>query len=204
MRNEKRQANKYYCEELNNIMALDNFFLDREDALLLIIDIQERLAVAMKEIGRVVKNCEHLIELAKMIAIPIIVTEQYPKGLGRTVPELQSILPEYRPIEKVAFNCCNEPTFLSEIKKRGRKKVIVTGMETHVCVLQTTASLLKEGFIPHVVQDAVCSRTEENWKTGIEFMRDAGAAITCTETVLFQLLKVAGTEEFKKISQRIK
>jgi len=132
------------------------------------------------------------------------VTEQYPKGLGRTVPELQSAIPEYKPIEKVAFNCCNEPAFLSEIKRTGRKKVIVTGMETHVCVLQTTVSLLKDGFIPHVVQDAVCSRTEENWKTGIEFMRDAGAVITCTETALFQLLKVAGTEEFKKISQRIK
>ena len=185
-------------------MTIDNFFLDKEDSVLLIIDIQERLAVAMKERDKVVKNCQHLIELAKMINIPVMVTEQYPKGLGRTVPELQSAIPEYKPIEKVVFNCCNEPAFMSEIKKRGRKKVIVTGMETHVCVLQTTASLLKDGFIPHVAQDAVCSRTEENWKAGIEFMRDAGAVITCTETALFQLLKVAGTEEFKKISQRIK
>ena len=77
-------------------------------------------------------------------------------------------------------------------------------METHICVLQTTIGLLQDGFMPHVVQDAICSRTEENWRAGLEFMRDAGAVITCTETVLFQLLKVAGTEEFKKISQRIK
>jgi nicotinamidase-related amidase len=183
---------------------LENYFLDKEDAALLIIDIQERLAPAMKEKDKVVKNCQHLIELAKMINIPILVTEQYPKGLGRTVPELQSVLPLYKPVEKTAFNCCGEPAFLAQLRTMNRKKIIVTGMETHVCVLQTVTSLLKGGFIPHVVQDAVCSRTEENWNMGIAFMRDAGAVITGTETVLFQLLKVAGTEEFKKISQRIK
>jgi len=183
---------------------LENYFLDKEDAALLIIDIQERLAPAMKQGDRVIKNCQHLIELAKMIDIPITLTEQYPKGLGRTVPELQAVLPQYKPIEKTTFNCCGEPACLAQLRNINRKKVIVVGMETHVCVLQTVTSLLKGGFIPHVVQDAVCSRAEENWKTSIEFMRDAGAVITCTETVLFQLLKVAGTEEFKKISQRIK
>jgi nicotinamidase-related amidase len=182
----------------------DRFVLEKNDAALLIIDVQERLAPAMKQGDRVIKNCQHLIELAKMIDIPIIVTEQYPKGLGRTVPELQSVLPQYKPTEKTAFNCCGEPACLAQIRNLGRKKIIVIGMETHVCVLQTVTSLLQEGFIPHVARDAVCSRAEENRKTGIEFMRDAGAVITCTETVLFQLLKVAGTEEFKKISQRIK
>jgi nicotinamidase-related amidase len=185
-------------------MALGDFILNKEDAVLLIIDIQERLVPAMKDKDKVVKNCQHLIELAKMYAIPVLVTEQYPKGLGRTVPELQSSLAEYRPIEKTSFGCCGEPAFLSELKKLNRKKIIVTGMETHVCVLQTVTGLLKDGLVPHLVQDAVCSRSEENWKTGIEFMRDAGAIVTCTETVLFQLLKAAGTEEFKKISQRIK
>jgi nicotinamidase-related amidase len=185
-------------------MEIDNFFLDKEDALLLIIDIQERLAVVMKEKDKVVKNTQHLIELAKMISFPVVVTEQYPKGLGRTVPELQTAIPGYKPIEKTSFDCCGETSFLSEIGKFGKKKIIIAGMETHVCVLQTTTSLLKAGFVTHVVQDAICSRTEENWRTGIAFMHDAGAVVTCTETVLFQLLKVAGTEEFKKISQRIK
>jgi nicotinamidase-related amidase len=120
------------------------------------------------------------------------------------VPEIRAVLSEYRPVEKMTFNCCSEPAFLSEIKKPGRKKVIITGMETHICVLQTTTGLLRDGFIPHVVQDAVCSRTKENWKTGTEFMRDAGAVVTCTETALFQLLKVAGTEEFKAVSRMIK
>lgn len=185
-------------------MTVDNYLLDKEDAVLLIVDIQERLAVVMKEKDRVVKNCQHLIELAKMINLPIVVTEQYPKGLGRTVPELRDAIPDYLPIEKIAFNCCGEPAFAAEIRKLGKKKVIISGMETHICVLQTTTGLLKEGFVPHVVQDAICSRTEENWRTGLELMRDAGAVVTCTETVLFQLLKAAGTEEFKKISQRIK
>ncbi|HEX9020704.1 MAG TPA: hydrolase [Nitrospirota bacterium] len=191
-------------QEKEHTKALDKFFLDRNDAALLVIDIQERLAVVMKDRERVVRNCLHLIGLAKMIRLPVVVTEQYPKGLGRIVPELQSMIPDYRPIEKTAFNCCGEPAFVSELKRLGRKKIIITGMETHVCVLQTTAGLLQDGFVTHVVEDAVCSRTEENRKIGIEFMRDAGAVITGTETVLFQLLKVAGTEEFRKISQRIK
>ncbi len=185
-------------------MAVEKFMLDKEDAVLLIIDVQERLAPVIWEKERMLKNCGHLIELAKMINVPLIVTEQYPKGLGRTVPELQSILPEYKPVEKTTFNCCGEPAFLTQLRKIGRKKVLVAGMETHVCVLQTVTSLLNEGFIPHVVKDAVSSRTEANWSTGLEFLRDAGAVVSCTETVLFQLLKVAGTEEFKKISQRIK
>ncbi|HTF98953.1 MAG TPA: hydrolase [Nitrospirota bacterium] len=185
-------------------MALDKFVLQKEDAVLLIVDIQDRLAAVMTEKDRVVKNCGHLIELAKMLHIPIVVTEQYPRGLGRTVPELTAALPDVRPVEKVAFNCCGEPAFLSELKKTGRKSVIMTGMETHICVLQTTLGLLQEGYRVHAVEDAMCSRTKANWKTGTAFMRDAGAVVTCTETVLFQLLQVAGTEEFKKISQRIK
>jgi nicotinamidase-related amidase len=185
-------------------MILDKFFLESNDSVLLIIDIQDKLAAVMKERDRVVKNNLLLIELSKMLKIPVVVTEQYPKGLGRTVPEIRAVLSEYRPVEKMTFNCCSESAFLSEIRKHGRKKVIITGMETHICVLQTTAGLLQDGFIPHVVQDAVCSRTKENWKTGTEFMRDAGAVVTCTETALFQLLKVAGTEEFKAVSRMIK
>ena len=183
---------------------MEKFLLDKENTVLLIIDIQDKLAAVMKYKDQMVKNCLHLIELAKMQNIPVVVTEQYPKGLGRTVAEIRAAVPSYRPFEKVAFNCCGEPAFLTEIKKQGKKKIIVTGMETHVCVLQTCIGLLREGLDVHLVQDAVCSRTRENWKTGIEFMRDAGAVVTCTEAVLFQLLKAAGTEEFKKIVQRIK
>ncbi len=185
-------------------MTLDKFELNKEEAVLLIVDIQEKLAAVMKERERVVKNNLHLIELAKMIGMPVMVTEQYPKGLGKTVPEIREALPSYHPVEKMTFNCCDEPVFLRDVKGHGRRTVILTGMETHICVLQTCIGLLKSGITVHVVRDAVCSRTKENWKTGIEFMRDGGAVVTGTETALFQLLKKAGTEEFKKISQRIK
>jgi nicotinamidase-related amidase len=185
-------------------MTLDKFFLEKEDSVLLIVDVQEKLASVMQERERVVGNNLHLLELAKMIGMPVMVTEQYPKGLGLTVAEIRESVPVYRPVEKMTFDCCGRPPFLEELKGHGRRTVILTGMETHICVLQTCLGLRKGGVNVHVVRDAVCSRTRDNWKTGIEFMRDAGAVVTSTETVLFQLLKKAGTEEFKKISLRIK
>jgi nicotinamidase-related amidase len=104
----------------------------------------------------------------------------------------------------MSFDCCGEGSFNERIRLLGRKKIIVTGMETHICVLQTGLGLLREGYHVHLVSDAVCSRAKQNWKAGVEFIRDAGAVVTNTETALFQLLRVAGTEEFKRISQRIK
>jgi nicotinamidase-related amidase len=183
---------------------MEKFLLDKDDAVLLIIDVQERLAAVMEQKDKVAKNIQHLIELAKMVKMPVVVTEQYSKGLGGTVPELRSAISGYQPIEKISFDSCGQTGFLEELKKHGRKTAVITGMETHICVLQTCLGLLRAGMNAHVVDDAVCSRTAENWRTGLELMRDAGAVVTCTETVLFQLLKVAGTEEFKKISQRIK
>jgi nicotinamidase-related amidase len=183
---------------------MEKYFLSKDTAALVIVDVQERLAAVMKMKDAVIKNCLQLIELSKMFNIPIVATEQYPKGIGRTVEEIRNALPAYHPVEKMTFSCCDEQAFPDEIKKLGKKTIILTGMETHVCVLQTCISLLHDGFDVHLVRDAVCSRAKENWKTGIEFMRDAGAVITSTETALFQLLKVAGTEEFKTISKRIK
>lgn len=183
---------------------MEKFHLSSDNVGFVFIDIQERLANVMKEKEKVVNNCLHLIELAKLLDIPLILTEQYPKGLGITVEEIRKALPEYKPIEKITFSCCDEPSFLNEIKKINRKTLILTGMETHVCVLQTCIGLLSCGYNIHVIKDAICSRTKDNWKTGIEFMRDSGAVITCTETVLFQLLRRAGTQEFKAIVTRIK
>lgn len=185
-------------------MTLDKFIIDKEDTVLLIVDIQDKLAAVMKEKDKVIKNNLHLIELAKMISMPVMVTEQYPRGLGTTVPKIREALPFYRPLEKMTFDCCGQPAFLEELKEHNKSSVVLTGMETHICVLQTCIGLLRGGINVHVVEDAICSRVKENWKIGTEFMREAGAVVTCTETVLFQLLKVAGTAEFKKISQRIK
>jgi len=183
---------------------MEKFFLDKDKAVLVIVDIQERLAVVMEKKQKVIDNCLHLIEAAKLIRIPVILTEQYSKGLGPTVKEIREALPSYKPLEKMTFSCCKEPSFTESLASTGRKKIILAGMETHVCVLQTCTGLLKEGYEVHTVMDAVCSRTEDNFRTGIEFMRDAGAVITCAETALFQLLERAGTEEFKIISKRIK
>ena len=183
---------------------MDKFFLTKEDAILVVVDIQERLAAVMSERQKVIGNSLHLIEAAKVLHFPILLTEQYSKGLGPTVPEIKGALPSYEPIEKLMFSCCGEPMFNKSIASTGKRKVILCGMETHVCVLQTCLGLIKEGYTVHVVQDAICSRSKENYRIGVEFMRDAGAVITGTETVLFQLLEKAGTEEFKIISKKIK
>jgi nicotinamidase-related amidase len=200
----QHNKDKIFSEGSNSIMTADKFFIDKENTVLLIVDIQDKLAAVMKEKDRVVKNNLHLVELAKMIGMPVMVTEQYPRGLGTTVPEIREALPFYRPVEKMTFDCCGQPAFLEELREHNKSNVVLTGMETHICVLQTCIGLLRGGINVHVVQDAICSRTKDTWKIGIEFMREAGAVVTCTETVLFQLLKVAGTEEFKAISKRIK
>jgi nicotinamidase-related amidase len=132
------------------------------------------------------------------------VTEQYPKGLGPTVTEIKDSLQPYAPIEKITFSCCGEKSFLDAASGTGKNQIILVGMETHVCVLQTCIDLLQAGHVVHVVSDAVCSRSFENYRTALEYMRDAGAVITCTETVLFQLLERAGSDEFRAISKRIK
>lgn len=185
-------------------MSMEKFRLKRDDALLVIVDIQERLAVAMSEKDRVIANTKHLIEAAKLLNFPLLVTEQYPKGLGPTVQELNEALLPSPAIEKLTFSCCGETSFMEAVKNTNRKQIILVGMETHVCVLQTCIDLLSEGYVLHVVSDAICSRSDSNYRTALEYMRDAGAVITCTETVLFQLLEKAGSDEFKAISRRIK
>ena len=183
---------------------LDLFTLDRAETALVLVDVQERLAVVMEERQQVLDNCRRLIEGAKILDLPVAVTEQYPKGLGPTEEELRGVLLSYEPFEKITFSCCGEPGFNSALEALGRKKILLAGMETHVCVLQTGLDLLRQGYGVHLVRDAVCSRDEENRITGLDLMRDAGAVITSTETVLFQLLGRAGTDEFKSISKLVK
>ncbi len=183
---------------------MNKFILNKDSSTLVVVDIQEKLVPAMKKREQVYNNCGHLIELAKLIDLPIVLTEQYPKGLGPTVPEIKDVLPSYAPLEKVTFDCCRGEGFLDKIASLQKTHIILTGMETHICVLQTCLSLLKEGYFVHLISDAVCSRKKADFRTGIEMMRDAGAVINCTETALFQLLEKAGTPEFKTISKRIK
>jgi len=185
-------------------VKMDKFLLDKNDVVLVFVDIQERLAAVMADRQRVVDNCLHLIEAAKLLNIPILLNEQYPKGLGPTVSEIREALHPNEPLEKLTFSCCRGGSFFKALEASARKKVVLAGMETHVCVLQTVLDLLNGGYPVHVVRDATCSRTPDNFNTATEFMRDAGAVITCAETVLFQLLEKAGTDEFRAISKRIK
>lgn len=180
------------------------YTLRREDSLLVVIDIQDKLAGVMKFRETVVTNTLHLIHLARLTGMPIVLTEQYPKGLGPTVEEIGRELGESKAVEKMTFSCCDDDAFVEELSGHGRRTALLAGMETHICVLQTCLGLLDRGFTVHVVSDAVCSRTKENWRTGLELMRDAGAVTTSTEIALFQVLRVAGTEEFKAISKRIR
>ncbi|QER41397.1 hydrolase [Thermodesulfobacterium sp. TA1] len=183
-------------------MDWEKYFIRPEEAVLVIVDVQEKLVKAMEEkvVSKVIKNISILIEVAKGLGIPIMITEQYPKGLGPTIEEIKTVLPEYTSIEKITFDCCGEQRFLESLEAFGRRKVILTGMETHICVYQTALSLLNKGYCVFLPKDAVCSRREENWKTGLQLSILAGALPVDTETITFQLLQRAGTEEFKKLS----
>ncbi|MEW6720964.1 MAG: hydrolase [Thermodesulfobacteriota bacterium] len=182
--------------------------LEREDAALVVIDVQERLVPAIdKELyERSRKNIVVAIEAAGVLGVPILLTEQYPKGLGRTVPQILQAL-EGRPhelVEKTTFSCARDEGFLSVLAKTGRRQVILAGMETHVCVYQTALDLLNAGYEVFVLDDGVSSRYPHNHRSGIEAMRDAGVRLVPMETAVFQLLKVAATPEFKKISSLLR
>ena len=179
--------------------------LDRGDALLLLVDVQDRLAQAMppEGIARLIKNAGVLLKVARRLGLPVVASEQYKKGLGDTIPELRELLAS-PPIEKLEFSCGASKPVAREILQTGRKQVIVAGMEAHVCVFQTVRDLLREGFAVFLPQDAIVSRTEENRQVGLRLCEKAGATLTSTETVLFDLLGVAGTPEFKELAPLIR
>jgi nicotinamidase-related amidase len=140
----------------------------------------------------------------EILACPYFITEQYPRGLGETVAELGMYRQKAGAMEKMAFSCCRDAPLADELSRAGVHHVLLAGMETHVCVLQTALDLLADGFFVHVVRDAVLSRSRDNWQAGLELMRSAGAVVTTTETALFQLQETAGTDTFKKISKLVK
>lgn len=182
---------------------MDKYRLIKEESLLLVIDIQERLVPVMDYKDQVIKNTEILAKAAKEMDIPIVVTEQYPKGLGKTVPELNEVLSDAQLFEKNVFTAYTEEV-KEAIEKSGKKKIIITGMETHVCVFQTVRDLIEDGYQVFVAKDAVSSRTKMNYRNGLDLMYQVGATISNTETIAFDLLKISGTPEFKIISKLIK
>lgn len=183
-----------------------SFQIEREEMVLVIIDVQESLVKAMESevVRNLIRNLQTLIAFAQEMGIPIVMTEQYPRGLGMTISEIQQALPSLPPIEKVSFSCGRVDAFNETLDRMGRRVILLTGMETHVCVLQTAAHLIQKGFEVHVVADAVCSRRKLDWEIGLQWMEKKGAMISTTEIIAFQLLKEAGTEEFKRLSKRVK
>ncbi len=180
--------------------------LTREGSTLVVLDVQERLFAAMDADHReeVAKNLKVLATVARRLSLPILVTEQYPKGLGHTLPELKEALGPVEPVEKVTFSCCDTEEFNARLRTTKRKQVILAGIEAHVCVLLTGLDLLADGYTVQVAADAVTSRTQGNWRMGVEQLRQGGAVITTTESVLFQLLGKADTDDFRALAKLIK
>lgn len=173
----------------------------------LVIDIQERLAAVMpsEEMNAAIRNSVILMETAKEFGMPIIVSEQYPKGLGPSVEPICAALPEgYQPVPKVVFSCCRVPELQQTFDQLGGYDLIVCGIEAHVCVLQTTLDLLRQGRRVFVAADAICSRYLHNRQLALDLMRPAGAVIGSTEIFAFGLLGAAGTDRFKRISNLVK
>jgi nicotinamidase-related amidase len=181
--------------------------LARKRTALVIIDVQERLFPAMDADHReeVMRNLKVLAAAAWRLQVPALVTEQYPKGLGHTLPELKDALPNgLEPIEKVAFSCWGVEAFRSRLIATGTRQVLLGGIEAHVCVLMSALDLLGEGYAVHVVADAVTSRTQANWRLAMHQLRQAGAVVTTTETALFQLLRQADTDDFRELARLIR
>jgi nicotinamidase-related amidase len=178
--------------------------LRRSQAGLVVVDMQERLLPAMHQAESVVQNVTRLARAVALLRVPVCVTEQYRKGLGPTVQEIAESIVGFAPLAKTAFSVCGAPGFLEALGARGISEVILCGIESHVCVLQSCLELLERGLKIFIVADATTSRTLENHGLAIERMREAGGIIVSTEMLIFELLERAGTDEFRKILPLIK
>ena len=173
---------------------------------LVVVDIQERLLPPIFNKDSLVKNAQLLIRLAKILSMPILLSTQYKKGLGDTVPDVATLLDDVRPIDKLEFSCFGSDHFRAAVKSLPgqRNTVLICGMEAHICVMQTALGALNDGYLVHVAADAVGSRAESNWKIGIDRMRAAGAVISSTEMMMYELLRCSGTSQFKELLPYLK
>ncbi len=180
--------------------------LEADQCALVVVDIQEKLLPPIFQKEQLVKNSQLLIRLAGILKIPTLMTTQYAKGLGCTVPEISSLLPETQAIDKHMFSCFGSDVFCSLLKRvpGNRNTVLLCGMESHICVMQTALGALREGYLVHVASDAVSSRTEWNWKIGLQRMRAAGAVISSAEMMIYELLRSSGAPAFKELLPYLK
>jgi nicotinamidase-related amidase len=176
----------------------------KENTIGLVIDIQERLVPVMEESEQFVENCIKLIQGLQILGMPLLVTQQYTKGLGETIPEIKSVIKDFKYIEKKDFSCFDEPVVAEKLALSGAQNVIICGIESHVCVLQTAIDLKEAGYIPVVVMDCVSSRSFDNVDLASERFRYEGIMMTSLESVLFELTRSSGVPEFKEISKLVK
>jgi len=180
--------------------------LEAARSALVVVDIQEKLLPAVQRRDELVRNCQLLIRLAGILEIPVLLTTQYSRGLGATVPEIAELLPGVSAIDKLSFGCFGEESFRTSVHALPghRTDILLCGMESHICVMQTALGALGCGYVVHVAADAISSRTELNWKLGIDRMAAAGCVISSTEMMMYELLRKSGTKPFKEMLQYIK
>jgi nicotinamidase-related amidase len=177
-----------------------------DQCALIVIDIQEKLLPPIFQKEQLLRNSQLLIRTAGILQIPAMITTQYAKGLGGTVPEIASLLPETEAIDKNLFSCFGSEAFCNRIKRLpgNRNTLLLCGMESHICVMQTALAALREGYLVHVASDAVSSRTEWNWQIGLDRMRAAGAVISSTEMMIYELMRSSATPAFKQLLPYLK
>lgn len=175
-----------------------------DSAGLVVVDVQGKLATLMHEREELYRNLQILIGGARVLELPVFWLEQYPEGLGPTIPEVGELLTDLEPVPKVCFSGCGQGEFLRQVRASGRHQLLLCGIEAHICVYQTARDLLAGGYHVEVVADAVSSRTAGNLEIGLQRMTRAGAAITSVEMALFEMLRAAGTPQFKEIARLVK
>ena len=179
--------------------------LDAARAALVVIDMQESFRAVMPDFGDVAARIAAAVRGAQLLHVPVVVTEQYPKGLGRTAAEIKAALaPGDEPVEKTAFSSCGAQEFVARLEQTGAKQILVCGIEAHICVNQTAHDLLARGFQVHLLNDCITARSEQNRRAGLDKMRRSGALPSSTEMALFELMRDARHEQFKAIQRLIK
>lgn len=176
----------------------------KDETIAIIVDVQERLFPVVYNNSELAEKIVTLIQGLKALEVPIILTEQYKKGLGETIEPIKALLPEAVYTEKIAFSCCDEPNFVAEIEKHSSKYVLLVGIEAHICLLQTAIDLKSKGYQPVVIEDCVASRDPENKRVAITRLIQEGVLISSMESILFELCRRAGSDTFKTISKLIK
>jgi nicotinamidase-related amidase len=179
--------------------------LDLKQTALAVIDVQESFRQHIPDFAELAARVALVAHAARLLGVPLVLTEQYPKGLGHTAGEVRAVLPEgLEPIEKTAFSSCGASEFVSQLERAGARQILLCGIEAHVCVNQTAHDLLARGYQVHLLADCISSRTAQNRRVGIEKMRQSGALPSSTETALFELMRDARHEQFKAIQKLIK